>query len=259
MPVDSKLLIRRQEALVMLIHTEESVSGKALDRVSQGLKLYQDNLFAKAANELKRKYPVVAGIIGAKQVKSLAIALLKLEQLNSGSWSNWGEGLVAVIRKSRLLNRYPYLADLAEFEWLIQVAEKSSDHVKTRSSVDQLTGKNLDNIEIDFLPGLNFLQSPYPIFEIWGLSQPQHDCEVQQETIKQLILAQIEPCFYAVSNQDSKVDVKTLSADEYKWLVTLQSRKDVSQVLELYPNLDSWELIASALKENWVVALRDKS
>jgi len=259
MPVDSKLLIRRQEALVMLIHTEESVSGKALDRVSQGLKLYQDNLFAKAANELEQKYPVVAGIIGTKQVKSLAIALLKLEQLNSGGWSDWGGGLVAVIRKSRLLNRFPYLADLAEFEWLIQVTEKSSDQVKTPPGLDQLTGKSLNSIEIDFLPSLNFLHSQYPIFEIWGLSQPQHDCEVQQETIRQLISAQIEPCFYALSNQSSKVDVKTLNADEYKWLATLQSRNDVSQVLELYPNLDSWELIATALEQNWVVALRDKS
>lgn len=239
MPVDSKLLIRRQEALVMLIHTEDSVHGKALDRVSQGLKLYQVNLFETAAKELKHKYPVLAGIIGSKQLEKMAIALLKLEQLTSGGWINWGKDLEEAIQKSKLLQSFPYIADLAKFEWLVHLAKKGSDSVDQLASLNQVLSRDTDSIEIEFIQSLSFMKSDFPIFEIWDLFQSKLDSEVQQESIKELISTQIGPFCYALNQQGLRVDVNALSVDEYKWLVALQSRNNIGQVTERYPDIDS--------------------
>jgi len=252
---DSTLLVRRQAALMTLIFSNDE-SDVTTDRISQGLKIYQNNLLMTAARAISLKYPVIEKMVGNDTVIALTDQLLKRELPNTGDWADWGGLLAMLIAESPLAADHAYLYEVARLEWLVHQAARGKVTQLEVETLSNLTESDLDTVSLHLSPTLQVMESHFPVYELWNLHQVLEGSEVDEGELYRLLVGNTAPHYSMVFQQDYHARIKTLTAQEYAWFKDVLAGMSIERLLGKHPSIDFVSWIEQAINQQWLVAIK---
>lgn len=156
----SALLDLQKKFLAGVLSGDDSilahVRGEGGITAAQRLQVYRNNAFVILADRLREGFPATAALGGDAFFTSLAHAFIRAHPPTCGDVNLYGTGLPAFMRGEAALKATPFLADVAELEWLRQEAYMAAD-----------TGEGL------LSPSLRLFASPWPVIRLWQLGMKQ--------------------------------------------------------------------------------------
>lgn len=252
---DSTLLVRRQAALMTLIFSKDE-SDTATDRISQGLKIYQNNLLMTAARAISLKYPVLDKMVGNETIIAFTEQLLKRELPDTGDWADWGGMFAMLIAESPLAEDHAYLSEVARLEWHVhQAARGKVTHLEVET-LSSLTESDLDAVSLHLSPTLQVMESHFPVYELWNLHQVPEGSEVDEGELYRLLVGNKAPHYSLVFQQDYHARIKTLTAQEYAWFKDALAGMSVERLLGKHQEIDFVNWIEQAINQQWLVAIK---
>lgn len=86
------------------------------------LDIYYNNVFSTHFRSLSNKYPLVFSIVGRPIGRAMASAYIEASFPCTASLEEWGGGLVSFIQRYEPATIWPYLGDVARYEWARHMA-----------------------------------------------------------------------------------------------------------------------------------------
>jgi hypothetical protein len=250
------ILCRRQEALIALIFSEQSMlENKEEDQMSKGLKIYQNNLLMTAVRALSLKYPVIDKMIGREALSGLTRKLLHIEFPASGDWADWGEQLSSLIMTTELYDQHPYLAEIASFEWCLHETARGVGTELNVNALARLSEQNLKSVFIQLSKTLKVLSFHYPVDEIWMLHQLD-ESQIDTNELAVLLKEPIELRRIVMYQREAVPCVERLTEQEQAWLIDVLAGLSLDQLLEKYVTFDLSGWLSVAIEEQWLEGLR---
>jgi hypothetical protein len=89
--------------------------------------IYRNNLRITLRNALRTTFPAIEKLVGEEYFSALVLAFVELHPPRSPIMSEYGEGFADFLAGFEPLNDYPYLADVARFEFARVQAYHAAD------------------------------------------------------------------------------------------------------------------------------------
>jgi hypothetical protein len=229
----------QQQRLVQQVFSMQC-DGERSRRYAQGVEVYQRNLVFTAAQSLTITYPVIAQLIGRQALTYLARSLLQYEQPLTGDWADWGSGLGDAIRATSLAVDFPYLADVAQLEWLVHNAGRVRVDDIDAPSFELLGRSSLHQLKLQLSPAVGLLTSEHPVAEIWRLHTSSTVPEGREASGHHWVVCQ----------HFGLPVVRAISIAEFRWLEAVLTGLNLEQLLDRYPAFDFSQWLADAIQQN---------
>ncbi len=140
------------------------------------LDIYADMYFYRIRDCLKEDFPAVAAVVGETAFHNLITDYLLAHPSTHFSLRYVGRQLPAFVRQHALIERWPYLADLALLEWTIMEAFDAPDAEPiTPTSLATVAADRWAELRFDATPSLRMLRLQWPVHEAWARTQREED------------------------------------------------------------------------------------
>ena len=144
------------------------VTSHSARRPTQRFNVYRNNVMVSLADVLQAHYPVVTRLVGEEFFRATARAYIVTEQPSSPILSRYGKGLPRFLRTFQPVQDLPYLADVAQLEWLQQRAYHAADRVALAANdLAAIPAERAVDARFGMHPSAGFIASDYPIVSIW--------------------------------------------------------------------------------------------
>lgn len=161
----SRPTLARQQARFVANVFDTPVSGGPFAQ-REGIAVYRRNLLAVAEAALAVTYPSVRRLLGHADFEALTDRLLALHPPVRGDWGEWGRELPLLVEHSRQGRRFPFIAPVAQLDWLRNRANRAADNRFDRSSARLLETHAVDLIGIGIASYVGLTSSRYPLVDI---------------------------------------------------------------------------------------------
>lgn len=134
--------------------------------------IYRNNVVSSLVDAMVVGFPVVVALLGDTYFRALAAEFVRKHPPTSPVLSTYGEAFPRFLQQFEPLASYPYLPDMAALELARRSSHNAAD--KTSIAAEQLAelgANDLMNIVPIAHPSLRFLESPWPVHEIWLAQQ----------------------------------------------------------------------------------------
>ncbi|MEQ8265379.1 putative DNA-binding domain-containing protein [Pseudohaliea sp.] len=158
-------LAEQQSRLVTLIF-DAAARGGPMKR-GQGIDVYRRNLLAVATAALSVTYPTVQRVLGQTAFAALAGELLALHPPDRGDWGEWGDQFPRLIGNSAKGEQFPFVAPVAELDWLRHRADRAADNRFDASTASLLEAHPIDEVGIALARHVGVISSVFPLVEIF--------------------------------------------------------------------------------------------
>ncbi len=168
----------RQQMLLRSLWTGSSPSGlqgwlaqqRADGRArpnQRGWQAYVANAHSSAERALAGCFPTVQQLMGEESFAAMARAFWHDSPPQRGDLAWLGEGLAGFIQRSQQLAAEPYLADVAQLEWLLNRCEAAADAQADLTTLALLAELDPQVLRLQLAPGAALIASSHPIVSIW--------------------------------------------------------------------------------------------
>lgn len=131
------------------------------------LNIYYNNIFSAHHRSLELDYPLVFSIIGGELARLLAHEYVEKSLPCMGALSDWGAGFTSFIQRYDGVSQWPYLQEIAQFEWAKHIAYGSpEDPLLTKDDMKKLVEPEQKDIRFQFQKSCQLLAFYYPIKDI---------------------------------------------------------------------------------------------
>jgi hypothetical protein len=236
---------------------KQFIANNAYPTSGRGLNCYQSNAHAVAERALSAAYPVVTAILSTDSMAQLARALWHTHPPQRGDLTQWGDTLAAFMANSPQLADLPWLADVANVEWALHLAEGAADQWADLTTLALLAEADPDHLTLRLAPGLQVLRHSHAVVAVVQAHR-QPDEATQAAALAALgdpwCPQQAEQALvWRVGHQPAQVRAVTETAATF--LAALQAG------LPLLPALDSCELdfatwLPEAVQQGIVLAVK---
>lgn len=149
--------------------------------------------------------------------------------------------------ESKLLEKYPYLADLAEFEWKINQSFHAFLEPPFDASVLQSADeKELERMKIIFQPSVKLVNSNWPVLDIWQCRMNKDRKELDK------INLQHNPQKILIGRRDTQIRTEILDINQYHLLQSLLQGQCLSDACETLDASGDEELPVAEWFSGWV-------
>lgn len=205
---------------------DELLNVQAQTKGRDRLAVYAEGYLARMEEALADVYRAIKHLLGAGAFQGLAVDYAHSQSWNHYSLSHVGARFPEFLKSHVLLKNFPFLEDLAKWEW--KVAE--SFHGKVFPQLDSqklqmLTNVDPENLVFEFQPGLVLMDSEYPLCDLW---------EARHTPVKEVNLKVVgNPQRVACFRRGVQVHAELLSKDQYLFLSTLKDGKSLGEACEV--------------------------
>lgn len=124
--------------------------------------------FARIRDALREDFPACCAVVGAEAFTALVRRYLSAHPPHRFSLRYAGEQLAAFLATDPLRHEYPYLADLARFEWaLIGAFDAPEAPILTAATLQQYEASQWSALSLRTIPALHVLDVQWPIDTLW--------------------------------------------------------------------------------------------
>jgi hypothetical protein len=148
-----------------------AILGDGLDPAAR-VGIYRHHAFATLGDALQRSFPVICRLVDQRFFSYAAHEYLREHPPHSRCLVEYGADFAEFLARFTPCQRLPYLADVARFEWALNIAAMVREAPPLR--VDTLaaipTGEAA-YIALRLQPSLSYFASPWPVDAIWQANQ----------------------------------------------------------------------------------------
>jgi hypothetical protein len=131
------------------------------------LNVYHNNVLSVHARSLKNKYPLVFSIMGEAAARIMVRSYIESSFPCTGSLEEWGAGLIPFIQRYERASAWPYLAEIAQFEWAQNIAYIApEDPLLTPEDMKRLIAPDQKEVNFHFQKSCQLLAFLHPLEEI---------------------------------------------------------------------------------------------
>ena len=216
------------------LHTRNSHEHNLPVRVS----IYQNNLKAIANRALNICYPVITKMVGDTAMGLLSQKLLQREPFTTGDWGEWGSQLAALIASTPLTEGYPFLIDVAHFEWIRHQSSRDKVAIIDADSLTLLEQSDLNSLYIKLSDSVRTFASDFPLDTLWQVHQDSEDQTGLVPKLRRELEKSGEQYYFVVSSAQIQAQHQRISREEYLWLTSLAEGLSLYELLTQFPVFD---------------------
>ena len=209
------------------------------------LNIYRQTIFHSLGNALSTSYPVISKLVGAEFFRLLTKQYIQHYPSVSGDLNRYGDAFSQLLQSLPETAELPYLADVAQLEWYVQLAENSRD--TTPFPIEKLitvAPEHYPNLQFFLNPSAYLQSSIYPIADIWQANQSDGDGVVELHTGE----------FYClIYRVDYQVTVTTLNADQWAFLNAIQQGMSFGAICDTLVKMDVGSLLQQFIAQSVLV------
>lgn len=216
----------------------------------RALEIYRSSIRANYHACLKKIYPVCFALVGEEFFNALASRYIDEYPSYSENLNDYGEQFSWFIEHFPYVQNLPYLADVAQLEWLCHkvINAEDSPHLENEQWQSLLMDENLENIVFSLPQALALIESDYPIQKIW------HDHQPGVTTSEQINLNSGAEKLVVARN---KFAIEITKVSESMWLLLklIKEQKTFGEICIAFSelNFDVVSLLPEAVKQQWVI------
>ncbi len=263
MLLDRQRLALRQQALVDSIFSFEQphLNNRSMERVSresmghgfsEGLSIYQNNLKAIANRALTIAYPVLEQLVGESTLRLLAQRLLKTEKNCSGDWGDWGSNLASTIQESELADDFPFLIEVATFEWRRHQANRASEIRFDRDSLALLESCDPADLHLQLPSSLHLQASDFPVDTLWQAHQDSNNREELLKTLTHELKNTENKYYYIIFSTGLHASHRRIDQQEHQWISSILSGRSLHELLTQQPSFDFSNWLKKAIENHYI-------
>ncbi|GAA3930675.1 DNA-binding domain-containing protein [Litoribacillus peritrichatus] len=246
----------QQQQLISLIFGMQNTTTIHSEAFHRGLQVYQNNLLATAARALTITYPVVDKLLGEEAMKQLAKQLLKHTPPSSGDWADWGENLSEQLLTTPLTDDYPFLYDMTVMEWRLHQTARAQVKPFDVESLPLLGDSPLESLRIQLAPGIQLLESDFPVDVIWRAHQGNQDqFKLDTDALAKEINKHQGPCRLLIYQQHNLPHLQRITEAEYQWFQDIFAGHSLNELLDRHPKFEFSHWLSTALENHKIEKL----
>lgn len=207
------------------------------------LSIYHNNIFSVHARSLQNDYPLVFSMMGPSSARIMAFAYVETSFPCTASLEEWGGGFVSFIQRYGPASSWPYLSDIAQYEWAKHTAYcAQEDPLLTPEGMKKLTVPDQEDAIFRFQKSCQLLAFSYPL---------EHIISVHQANPMQPILETQGSSYALILKHQGVIKVYWLTPSLFVFVNRLKEGQDAevafaaAQVLE--PHFDVQEAFSFLL------------
>lgn len=215
-------LIEVQEALYNCIYKDDYMAAEFMIANNGGvsakgrLSIYHDNTQITLRNNLERKYKTVANIVDSRFFSYTASEFIKMYKPVTANLNDYGIEMPEFLANFEKTQHISYLPEMARLEWLRHVAQFMPDGEEINPfELNKVPKELYSKILFTVQPSAVFMESKFPIDNIWQVSQPNYKGEVRVDM-------QSGPVYMLVVRPHQNVEMFSLSKGDYVFLQAIQ-------------------------------------
>lgn len=148
-------------------------SPRAPDEAARRFAVYRNNVRVGLGNALRRRFPVVARLVGDSFAAGLFAAYQDVHLPNSPLMMRYGDRMPEFIESFQPAAALPYLADIARLELARGRAYHAADAPPVaQSELAAAASRDPEDLRPRVHPSVEVVVSPHPIAAIWSMNQP---------------------------------------------------------------------------------------
>ena len=200
--------------------------GRALP-AARRLQIYRNNLVESLSDALDAVYPVVARLVGERCFRQLARGYVAEHPPRAGSLHEFGDALPDHLAAQAALAEWPYLPDMARFEWAChEVYHEADDEPLAPALLAQVPLERQSSLRLPLASATRLIASDYPVLRIWSANQPASDPDVEPISLDEGGVRVL------VARRDGEVEFRVLGAAEAVWLRALAANATLAAATE---------------------------
>jgi hypothetical protein len=150
------------------------------EQVRRRLGIYRGNTAANAAKAIAAAYPIVGKIVGTEFFAGLAREYQSRYPSENGDLNEYGQAFAAFLAEFPPAKEHPYLADVAQLEWLVHRAHYAADPAPfDPARLASVPPEQQLRLRPRLHPACGILHSTYPLARIWQVHQDTFGGELE--------------------------------------------------------------------------------
>ena len=189
------------------------------------LNIYHTTIYTIHTHSLARKFPLVFSVMGAVKARLLAQSYICSDLPHQGCLEDWGSGFPAYIQNHGSLSLWPYLSDIAHYEWACHIAQGAAGgQTLTFEEINRLVSHPDMEILFKFQDFCQLMVFSWPVDSILAAIQrePSHPLP---ETYPE------KSCYALIFKQGDAVKTQWLSPALFAFLNRLKEGQDTDVAL----------------------------
>ena len=213
---------------------------------SDRIEIYRKNVTSAHVSVLMSVYPVCEMILGSDYFKLVAKKYFRENPSCSADLNEYGDKfpdfLQQLTEQRTELTNFNYLADLAQLEWKIQEVYFSADNVELNmAELKNTCLKQGKDLSLFLQPGVDIVDSEYPIAELWEMHQ--------RDNTEQVIDVDGEHEYLCIYRNVYQVLLKKIDADLFNLMAAIQEGKTLADIAGLFAESDKLTIALEKLIE----------
>jgi len=221
-----------------LLNTIEDGAIPALER----LEVYQNNLFVSLTDILKDTYPTVLAVVGDDFFTALARSFIKDNPPTQGNMTYYGGEFARFIRAFPHTQSLPYLGDVAELDWLVNLSFHAKDDA--RLTPEDLADKSPDELMEMTFPlrkSVFLIQSDFPLQQIRKMTERKNQQDLDLNQGRKM---------YVVFRPQLTIKIEEVNADSFLFIDNLDTlpfeqagtHVPTAEIADLFAQFLNWGL-----------------
>jgi len=188
--------------------------------------VYRNNVLASLIDALADSFPVVQALVGVDFFRAMAQLYVRQFPPESPILAEYGERLPSFIRNFAPTAAVPYLADVAQLEWLRIRAFHSADGTPVAMTTLATICADVDHLpdrQLILHPSLQLIRSPYAVVSIWAAHQGEGELAAPLQIEQQLASLRLDsPQQALLLRTELTVDLIPVDAGTHGFITGLQ-------------------------------------
>jgi hypothetical protein len=140
--------------------------------------IYRNNVLGNYCKALAATYPVVRRLVGVPFFDAAVGHFVQAHPSTRGDVNRYGGEFAEFLTSHAPARELGYLADVARLEWAIDQTNIAADAAPLGvAALGAVAAHALDALRFRLHPSARLIASPFPIFRIWQVNQPDHEGE----------------------------------------------------------------------------------
>jgi hypothetical protein len=209
------------------------------------LNIYRQTIFHSLHHALSSSYPVIVKLVGEDFFRFLGQQYIEQYPSVSGDLNRYGDVFFQLLQSLPETEKLPYLADVAQLEWCVQLAENARDC--SPFPIEKLMAvapEHYPNLQFFLHPAVYLLSSIYPVANIWLANQHDGDGVVELQT------GEFHSLIYRV---DDHITVTSINAKQWAFLTMIQQGLCFGKLCETLADVDVGALLQQFIAQSLLV------
>jgi hypothetical protein len=236
--------------------------------VQRSIDIYRNNLFENAARALAITFPTVESLMGRKAFRFLVAKLLQTESKTHFDWGEYGVGFPAVIAEQEDLIEFPYLSEVAEYDWLVHQTQRDADIFANPTSFALLQEQDLSTLSFVTSTGFTVREFWFPVIELHQLANnhsltSEEKDELQKSTTKLIknAINQDKPRSLVMWRPDYKAKAEWLEDQSLSAFILLMKQASTADIIAEVEaqGLDLTQWLSQIIESKKVIGIKQQS